>query len=250
MSYENIFSDYYDDLTFNVDYVKRLKYISDMFERLDHDFGLSLDLGCGTGTIALMMAKKGVDVIGLDCSTDMLSVASDKAYDENADVLWVNQSMDDLELPYMIDSCISTLDAINHLKDKKSVQNTFDRVFRYLSTGGVFMFDLNTVYKHDRVLADNTFTYDIDGVFLVWKNRLLEDHTVEITLEFTDESEDKYIERFYERAYDLKEIMKMLESAGFDEIYVYDDLTFEKPHENSEKVTFVARKNTGAQIDG
>lgn len=238
----NIFSSYYDDLTFNVDYNKRFEYISEIMTRLDRDFGSSLDLACGTGTLTLLMKKNGIDVIGADMSVDMLSVASMKAYDEGYQILFINQKMQELELPYKVDTVVSSLDAVNHMIELDDVKETFLRVSEFLSDNGVFVFDLNTVYKHEKVLADNTFTYDIDDVYLTWKNTLLDDHIVRIDLDFDDREGHHYYEQFSERAYESEDIINMLRDAGFKSFDVYDDLTFDRPGWKSEKITVVAKK--------
>ena len=66
------FADFYDSLTLNVDYRKRADYILEIFKRLKHNMGLTLDLACGTGNLTLELAKSGVDVYGIDGSEDML----------------------------------------------------------------------------------------------------------------------------------------------------------------------------------
>ena len=241
MSYD-IFSSYYDELTFNVNYEKRADYLESILTRLGRSFGSSLDLACGTGSLALILKKRGIDIMGSDMSCDMLSVASMKAYEENLQILFINQRMQDLELPYMIDTCICTLDAINHVTDINDVQRIFDRVYRFLSHDGVFIFDVNTIYKHDNILSDNVFTYDVDDVYLTWENTLEKDHTVNIKLIFDDRNGNIETEEFLERAYDLDDIKAMLEKSGFEHIDVYNDLTFNPVGEKSEKAVFVAGK--------
>lgn len=242
MSGYNVFSFFYDQLTFNIDYEKRVEYILRCFARLDHSIGLSLDLACGTGTITRILKKQGVDVIGLDASVDMLSIAYDKALEEGLNILYVNQEMQNLELPMKVNTCISTLDAINHVTDKKDVQKTFDRVYKYLEKDGVFIFDVNTVYKHQNVLANNTFTYDVDDVYLVWKNKLLEDNVVDITLEFNLKDGRKESENFKEKAYEIDELKNMLNKSGFEVVNIYSDLTFDSLWDDAEKATIIARK--------
>ena len=92
MSFEsesyNAFSYFYDSLMRNVDYKSRAKYILEIFERLGHDMGLSLDLACGTGSLTIELKKRGIDIYGVDASYDMLSHAREKAVDNNFDILF------------------------------------------------------------------------------------------------------------------------------------------------------------------
>ena len=70
----------------------------------------------------------------------------------------------------------------------------------------MFIFDVNTIYKHREILADNSFVYEYPDVFCVWQNSLDEEtDTVDIMLDFFEENEDGTYERtsedFSERAY-------------------------------------------------
>ena len=78
MSY-GVFAQYYDALTKNVNYEEMADYLCALLEREGHKAGLTLDLACGTGSLTLALAKRGIDVYGADASMEMLSVAQEKA---------------------------------------------------------------------------------------------------------------------------------------------------------------------------
>ena len=184
MSY-GVFADFYDGLTLNVDYARRASYIAVLFAKLGHNMGLTLDLACGTGSLTLELAKMGVDVYGVDGSEEMLSVASEKAFEQNIDTLFLCQKMQELDLYGTIDTCVCSLDSINHLTSENDVIETFRRIEKYLAPDGLFVFDANTVYKHRNILGDNCFIYDTDTVFCAWQNSYCEkDNRVDITLDF------------------------------------------------------------------
>lgn len=118
-----IFADFYDALTLNVDYKERARCIVDTLKSLNHDMGLTLDLACGTGKLTLELKKLGVDVYGADASEDMLSVAYEKAVEEGfGDMLFLCQKMQELDLYGSIDTCVCTLDSINHMTDIADVK--------------------------------------------------------------------------------------------------------------------------------
>lgn len=240
------FAEFYDGLTENVEYKERCRYILEILGNLNHNTGKTLDLACGTGSLTLELAKNGVDVFGADASEDMLCQAQFKAMQEGKNILFLCQEMQSLDLYGEIDTCVCTLDSINHLTSEKDVLNTFKGVSKFMRKSGYFLFDVNTLYKHREILADNTFVYDTDEVFCVWQNTLLENDTVEIFLDFFEEDETgKYIrtsENFCERAYSHSEITEMLNKAGFELVAFYGDMTFEKPKENEQRVIYVARK--------
>ncbi len=147
-----MFADFYDSLTDNVQYGERADYIVNILEKKhNHNLGLTLDLACGTGTLTILLKEKGVDIYGVDASEEMLSIACEKAYEKNLDILFLRQSMEELDLYGTVDTCICTLDSLNHIVDEKSLEGAFERLSVFMNKGGYFLFDLNTVYKHQRV---------------------------------------------------------------------------------------------------
>ena len=244
MSGYHSFSRFYDNLTFNVDYKKRADYIQSVLSLYSHEWGLTLDLACGTGSLTVELKRRGVDIFGIDGSPEMLSVAMDKAYDEELSVLFLCQQMDELDLYGTIDTCICTLDSLNHITDKDKLQKVFDRVALFMNPDGYFVFDVNTVYKHKSILADNTFVYDTDSVYCVWQNSLKENNIVDIELDLFErdgEVYDRTSERFSERAYEIDELKEMLQNSGFEVKAVYHDMTTEPLRDDSDRAVFVAR---------
>ncbi len=241
----NSFSEYYDTLMQNVGYAERAEYIIECFDRLDHDMGLSLDLACGTGSLTVELKKRGVDIYGVDASYEMLSYAREKAVDNELDILFLCQKMQSIDLYGTIDTCVCTLDSINHMTRIEDVQKTFDRVSLFMNQGGYFLFDANTLYKHKVVLADNTFVYDTDDVFCVWQNSLKENNIVDIELDFFEKEGKVYYrtsEEFSERAYSDEELSSMLLKAGFEIVHRFGDMTFDSPKEDEQRIIYIARK--------
>ncbi len=242
------FAQFYDGLTLNVDYKARAEYILKLFERLKHPLGLTLDLACGTGSLTLELAKRGVDIYGADASREMLAQAQNKAYDEGFSLLFLCQKMQEIDLYGTIDTCVCTLDSINHLTEVEEVQKTFNRVSLFLNKGGYFLFDVNTPYKHRNILADNTFIYDTEEVFCVWQNEPQQDLTVKITLDFFSRLNkaprlyERSGETFRERAYSHQCVCKMLSNAGLELAAYYGDMSFSPPAENEQRAVYAARK--------
>ncbi|MGN0452265.1 MAG: class I SAM-dependent DNA methyltransferase [Ruminococcus sp.] len=244
MSYE-IFADFYDELTGNADYKVRAEYILSLCKKFNHDLGLTLDLACGTGTLTMELKRRGVDIYGIDASCDMLSVAQQKACEARESVLFLCQKMQDLDLFGTINTCICTLDSLNHLPDIKDVKKTFEKVSLFMETGGLFIFDVNTPYKHQKVLADNAFVFDTDNVYCVWQNTPGDNLLTEISLDFFIPEGDRYIrysENFSERGYTEEALRALLSETGFEVLAVYGDMTEEKPSEEEQRMIFVAKK--------
>lgn len=247
MSY-GIFSSVYDILTENVEYERIAAKICSLLHENRVDGGLLLDLGCGTGTLSFLLEQKGYDIIGVDPSEDMLAVANEKKYDENSQAIFLCQSGEELDLYGTIDCAMSVLDTVNHIPDLEKIKETFLKVSLFMNMGGVFIFDMNTPYKHEKILGDNTFVYDMDEVYCVWQNSFLEkENKTQIDLDFfikneDDEGYERYSESFCEYSYRPEDLISILEECGFEISGTYDDYTDNKVNEETQRITVVAKK--------
>lgn len=236
------FAAVYDLLTTNVPYDEIAEYYAKILCKITDGRRL-LDMGCGTGNLTVRLAERGFDVIGLDASSEMLTIAAEKSFD----VQWICQNMAKVELGEEVDAVISTLDSINHLESAEEIAACFAGAAANLKRGGAFVFDVNTIFKHREILADNTFVYDVDGAYCVWQNEFSpEDNGVSIDLDiFFEEEDGSYTrggESFREIALSVDEMTRLLEENGFEVVQIYDYLTFNKFSENSEKLLFVTKK--------
>ena len=250
MSAYEVFAEWYDLLTEDVDYPARSRYLCGILAQYGVRDGLLLDLACGTGSLSVLLSRAGYDVIGVDGSADMLCIARQKAQDAGEQILFLCQQMQQLDLYGTIRSAVCMLDSLNHLPSLSDVREAIRRVALFLEPGGVFVFDVNTPYKHRTVLGDNVFVRQADGLFLVWQNAFSEPDTVQITLDFFEEDGDAYIrstEQFAERAYALETWRQVLEEYSLTVEAVNGDWTSEPPAQDAQRWTIIARKQEGAQ---
>lgn len=242
----NSFSKYYDVLMCDVDYKARCEYLYSLFCRFAKPPHLLLDLACGTGNISNEFSKKGVSVIGVDMSEEMLSVAQEKSRKLGTDVMYICQSAENLDLYGTVDGAVCCLDSLNHITDYSVFCEVFVKVSLFLEKNALFIFDMNTVYKHEIVLADNTFVVENGDVYCIWQNSYSPaEKTTDITLDFFSKSGDKYVrstDGFSERAYRIEEIKKACEKAGLKIESVFADMTEKAPKEDEERIIVVARK--------
>ena len=235
----------YDALMQDVDYKKRTEYLCSLFNAFDRMPTLMLDLACGTGEFSNRFAEKGVSVIGVDVSFDMLSLAREKSAEAGNDVLYLCQDAAELDLYGTIDGGICCLDSLNHITDYERFCKAIERVSLFLEKDRLFIFDLNTEYKHSKVLGNNTFVIDTDEVYCIWQNEYKDNNIVEINLDFfTPEGEAYYRsgESFCERAYTADEIKYALEKAGLKIEAIFDDMTECAPTDTTERTVYVTRK--------
>jgi Methylase involved in ubiquinone/menaquinone biosynthesis len=219
MSRYAIFARFYDLLTQNVDYAQRAQRLDKLIRRSMPmpQQPLLLDLACGTGSLAVELLAAGYDIIGVDASPDMLSVAGQKL----PGALLLCQDMRKLDLYGTVDVTVCALDSINHLQNEQALDETFARVALFTAPGGLFLFDVNTAYKHREVLGNSVFVFDTDEVFCTWQNQYsAQNDCVEITLDFFVPGEKdtyrRYTESFVERIFEHALLAKLLEKHGFE----------------------------------
>lgn len=229
----------YDELILgDINYNEIADFIEDI---LPEKNGPVLDLACGTGNLTTVLAQRGYDMIGIDASCDMLSVARQK----NSDILYLCQDMRALELSCKVDAAVCTTDSLNYLTNPCDLELVFKLVKKYLNQGAPFIFDMNSLYKLEHIIGNNTFTYDDGKVFYVWENQWdSEARTCEFFLNFFVKQKDGLYRRFDEthiqRAYSIDQVKQCLQRAGFCKIYVYDGYTKSFPHPQSQRIVYKA----------
>ncbi len=240
MSYD-AFARYYDELTANIDYPALAGYYDRLNLRFGGKRGILLDLACGTGSLSVLFAEKGYDVIGVDMSPEMLDAAMSKPHEN---IQYLCQDMTELDLYGTIDTVVCALDSFNHLENEEELRAAIERISLFSDNNAVFIFDVNTLYKHEHILADSTFVYETEDVFCVWENEYIGDGATDIQLDFFVRDGDIYRREsdcFTETAYSRETIEKILTDAGFEVCACYAYPTEDEPSETSEKLTFIAK---------
>lgn len=245
-SYSN-FALVYDSLMSDVDYSARTEYILKLFQKHGKKPTLLLDLACGTGNFSNLLALEGIEVIGIDMSEEMLSSAREKSVRMGTDVLFLCQKAEELDLYGTVDGAICCMDSVNHITDRKKLEAAFQKVSLFLEKDSLFIFDVNTPYKHKEILGNNTFVIEQEDVYCVWQNEFCEKTlTTDIMLDFFVEEENgsytRFSEDFSEKAYTKEQLYNLLENCGFELVAVYDDMSEQPSKTNSEREFYVARK--------
>ncbi len=241
------FSEYYDQLMQAVDYHDMAKDLGKRILEIHPNAKLVLDLGCGTGSLLYELMDLGFDMIGLDASSEMLSIALNKGMERDLHPLLLCQSMEEMDLYGTIEACVCTLDTLNHVDSFDAFQKVLERVHLFLEPNGVFIFDMNSTYKHRCVLGNHDFVYEVDDLLCAWQNHYdSESDRVEISLDFFVKQHDgTYLrehEEFTEIAFSQSVIMKAVASAGFELVEVLDADTKNEPVDTSERLLFICKK--------
>lgn len=237
----------YDGLMADGSYRKRVAWLEKLFKKSRIPVKSVLDLACGTGTVACLLAERGYDVIATDASEEMLTQAAGKAavLEENAP-LFLLQSMPKLRLAEPVDAVVSTMDSLNYLTREKDIRETFRRVYRWLKSGGQFIFDVNTSYKLRR-MDQQMYMDETEDSFCVWRTFFSEKtqcctYQVDLFQLNEDGAWEREFEEHRERAWTEEQLRAFLTEAGFTDITVTGDLTMKAPRDDEDRVIFRAQK--------
>lgn len=246
----NEFAYFYDSFNEDADYETLYRHVRQELENHGIWDGILADLGCGTGELTLMLAQAGYEMIAIDQSEEMLCVVRDKAdqLELTNHLLLLQQDLCSLDLYGTIRGAVSTFDTFNHLP---SLDAAIANAAFFMEKGGVLLFDMNTPYKHQNVLGNNTFTFEGEEAGCVWRNQVEDGgKRVRISLDIDDrENGESFHEEFCEYTYELAEIRAALERHGFTLESVCDGETFGPLTETSERYFFCAVKNY-TQLEG
>ena len=246
----DLIADAYDGVNKDIDYSRWADFIEDIIARNWQGKApeLILDLGCGTGSMTLELARRGYDMTGVDYSVEMLDIARERACSQGLldKILWLCQDMTEIDLYGTVDVAVSCLDCINHLTAPKDVKRCFSLVHNFLNPDGLFIFDINGKYKFEKIYANECYVIEDDGSFITWQNGYNPKTKIcdfYIT-RFREEPDGRYCrddELQRERMYTIKSIRRMLTEAGFELIGEYADFNMSEASDENERIYIAAR---------
>ena len=237
---------YYDALMSGVDYEKWADFYVACFDKFGDGVKKVVDIGCGTGNITVPLASRGYVMTGVDLSAEMLALAAKKAEENGLKIRYAEQDMAALDTGDAADAVCCSLDGINYLLGTDKLRSCFFHVSRTLSDGGLFIFDVNTLFKYKSILKSDSFVYETEDLFLCWQSFFNEKSGIcDYYLTFFSESGGvwrRLDEEQRQRSYSPKTIKKLLAEAGFSVVGTYADTDFSEVLPDSERMFFVCRK--------
>ncbi len=235
----------YDGLTTDVDYKGILDFLEAILHRFNKRPSSVLDLGCGTGSMSVLLSERGYHVLGVDISEEMLTVASQKAMQCDNPPFFIRQPMQRLRLPTTVDAVFCLLDSINYVTQPEAVRETMQRVYRSLSDGGVFLFDINTPYKLKN-LDGQVFLDENEDSYCVWRVDFdQEENCCYYGIDLFRKQGQLWrrsFEQHCEYAYEPAQLLQWLQEAGFSKVMQFGDCTDAEPKTDEQRIYFLAIK--------
>ena len=235
----------YDRLTSDVDYEATVDFYYEILKQEGLSPRTAVDLACGTGSVTAILARKGLQVTGVDLSEEMLTVASQKAGEAGLSPWFICQSLQQLRLPRAVDLAVCALDSLDYITDPNDCAEAIWRTYKALNPGGIFIFDVNTPEKL-RAMDGQVFLDEDDDVYCVWRGEFDEETNIcSYGMDLFQREGDAWYRSFEEHreyAYSSEQLVGYLKAAGFCKIQVYADRRFETPREGEQRIYIKARK--------
>ncbi len=235
----------YDRLTQDVDYKKIVAFYDDILALEGLSPKTAIDLACGTGSVALLLARRGCRVTGVDMSEEMLTVAAQRAQEADLNIRFTLQPLQRLRLPKAVDMAVCALDGLDYILDPADCQKAIRQVYKALNPGGIFIFDVNTPEKL-RAMDGQVFLDEDADVYCVWRGEFDEATNIcSYGMDLFQRQGSRWLRSFEEHreyAYTARELTEYLKAAGFTRIRVYADGRLEAPGAGEQRIYFSARK--------
>lgn len=249
MAYQHI-APLYDHLMQHAPYDQWVTFSTEIFNNYGNDTQKIIDLGCGTGEIAVRLASKGYQIFGVDNSLEMLSYAEQKAFEKNLSIQWFHQDLRQLDGFNELDAAISYCDVINYVTLENELKDVFNQVYRLLKEDGIFIFDIHSLDYAQNHLINETFTEVTDEICYIWEC-IAGDEQGEMHHELTfftleGDKYNRFDEYHHQRTYPFQFYQNLLKETGFEKINIYADFSLKKVNfpENAHRIFFLAQKRS------
>ena len=173
--------------------------------------GSVLDIGCGTGTLSIEMAKSGYEVVATDLSEEMLQIVSYRAKEENVKLeIALYDLLDPID--FLFDNIIASMDVINHLTDLEDVEFGFTNIYNSLKQNGIFIFDVLSSEYIDALdgYVENDEAFNLRRETDKGDKENSNIHTIYVNVDGNEE-----VSTIYEVTHDFQEYEKIFLKIGF-----------------------------------
>jgi len=226
-------------------------YLRELLVRHPANGRRALDLACGTGTLALLLADEGWSVTGLDSSAAVLAQAEAKAAGgpTSAHVSFVLGDMRQVAGVVPADSfdlATCTYDSLNYMLSAADLAACFVAAAHALAPGGLYVADMNTRHFLEFDWGECAVR-EQDGYVQIERSQFDPaegTNSMRLTGFVGDDASgyERFDELHVERAYPPELVDTLLEQAGLRVEAQYDSFTFSSPGPHTQRIFWVARK--------
>ena len=238
-------AEYYDSLTQDVDYPGLHRYLHQHFNREGVSPKRILDMACGTGSLSMLFAEEGIEVVGMDLSGEMLARAREKAASLSNPPRFLRADMADFTLTKPVDAALCMLDSFNYLIDPADGVSALGCFYDALSPGGLLIFDVRP-RRQLMAFDGQVFLDETDDVLCLWRTEFDQEENLcfygmDI---FTRDGSvwRRQREEHIEYAYRLRWLRERMEELGFCGVRFWGDRALRMPDERDSRVFITARK--------
>ncbi len=211
-----------------------------------------LDLACGDGRFAVIMAKKGMRVVGVDSSAHILRYARNRAKKAKVTIVFYRREMQNFSMRNKFDLVTCWYDSLNYLLTDTDLIRTFKNVSSVLNENGLFVFDMNTLYGLSHIWRRHSpsIQQNADDAFEVHHSYRFDKRTKSAFLDITGFCKHGKLwtrikETHQERGYTLKKIRRCFRKAKLKELACWGDVRrMSRPKRTSGRVWCVVQKRS------
>lgn len=249
------YSEYYDLLYKDKDYNSEIDFIVNIIEKTHPKASTILDIGCGTGIHANLLASKGFHVLGVDFSEEMINLANEKIrteYKDNASRLtFIKGDLRSFQHETKFDIVLSLFHVFSYLNTNADVAAGFNTVNTNLKEDGLFVFDF---WYGPGVLTDlpqtriKEFENQVLKVTRIAKPLMFSSlNVVEVNYHLLVKMKTKAIYHEMNETHSMRYFFKpeldlFLQPFNYNQTYFYNWLNFSSPDQNSWTACMVAKK--------
>lgn len=232
----------YDLVMEHVDYDAWAAYVHQLLEAHGRDVEDVLELGCGTGSLALELQPMGpYQYTGTDRSPQMVRVAQIKADEAGAPLAFAVQDFTDFEVEAPVDAVVLLYDGLNYILESEGVRALFRNVHQALRPGGIFCFDQSTPVNSVNNSLDFEDEGESGGFAYVRRSHYNPEERLHTTvIEMTIRGQE-YVEKHVQRAYTFSEIRALIQGSPLREVGAFHNFTLNPATGDSERVHWVVQ---------
>jgi len=240
----------YDEMMQGIDYPVWAEYVLKLYERYAPPEQVAcaprsiLDLACGTGSFLALLQEKGWRVTGVDRSSSMLALADEKLRAGKGPYRLLEQDLSRVDVGEQFPLVTCLCDSLNYLLSLSQLQEALDRVYAHLLPGGVFIADLNSPYKFQEILGNNTYAAVFENSAYIWVNSFdPASGRCRMEVDFFQRHQGELFRHFrevhWQQLYRPEEIEELARKVGFSAVESFGALTFQPARHDDERVFYV-----------